>query len=260
MKALKTWMGRPWPPLALALLTALAVHLLALAYGQLAAGRLAAGGQRSPVPPPHDDTPELLEFSRQQPLEETLATVPLPPPSTLPPPPDLLPAAAPPQKAGRNQARTKQRQKSQAPRLAPALKRRSPAPRPPLPPDPSQPGRPALVAATDPPATLALLLEQARRGEVADLLKPEAAAAATYVTLWERARPASALPGAGGPAAQELELRRLPLAEARRHSRAAIPRQHQGVLLGDRLLLLWPEGNQLWLLRVPVANDAASPS
>jgi hypothetical protein len=84
MKALKTWMGRPWPPLALALLTALAVHLLALAYGQLATSRQAAGGQRSPVPPPHDDTPELLEFSRQQPLEETLATVPLPPPSTLP--------------------------------------------------------------------------------------------------------------------------------------------------------------------------------
>lgn len=245
MKALKTWMGRPWPPLALALLTALAVHLLALAYGQLATSRQAAGRQRSPVPPPHDDTPELLEFSRQQPLEETRATVPLPPPSALPPPPDMLPAAAPPQKAGRNQASAKQRKKSQAPR-------------PTLPPEPSQPGRPALVAATDPPATLALLLEQARRGEVADLLKPEAAAA--YVTLWERARPASALPGAGGPAAQELELRSLPLAEARRHSRAAIPRQHQGVLLEDRLLLLWPEGNQLWLMRVPVANVAASPS
>jgi hypothetical protein len=95
---------------------------------------------------------------------------------------------------------------------------------------------------------------------VADPLKPEAEAAAAYLTLWERARPASALPGAGGPAAQELELRSLPLAEARRLSRTAIPRQHQGVLLGDRLLLLWPEGNQLWLMRVPVANDAASPS
>jgi len=77
-------MAQAW---RLSLLAAVLVHLLALAGWQMARRRLPAPeGLRAA-----DDTPILLQFSREEPLAQEAGSIPLPPAATLPPPNAGLP-------------------------------------------------------------------------------------------------------------------------------------------------------------------------
>lgn len=79
-------MAQAW---RLSLLAAVLVHLLALAGWQMARRRLPAPeGLRAA-----DDTPILLQFSREEPLAQEAGSIPLPPAATLPPPNAGLPPA-----------------------------------------------------------------------------------------------------------------------------------------------------------------------
>ena len=71
-------MAQAW---RLSLLAAVLVHLLALAGWQMARRRLPAPeGLRAA-----DDTPILLQFSREEPLAQEAGSIPLPPAATRPP-------------------------------------------------------------------------------------------------------------------------------------------------------------------------------
>jgi hypothetical protein len=83
------------------------------------------------------------------------------------------------------------------------------------------------------------------------LLRPEGSAGQAYEKLWTGAQPATAPPTEMGDLPEGVELRRLPLAQAR--SRGVLPVHRQGVLLGGHVLLFWVDGPTLWLLRAPLA-------
>jgi hypothetical protein len=230
-------------PLGLALLAAVLLHALWLAEAQLRQ-------RRQPTPTRlerADDTPELLVFSRQPPEPLGLETVPLPPPEAIPPPPPLLPklgdatpkGAAPPRRPGKAPVAIGKRPAT-APRATPRLAAvpgsgRRPGP-PPLPP---------LPVATP----LEALREALRRGPDSPPPPLEGPALQSWRTLWQSGDPNPAPPPAWAARPAEAEVRRLPLARAR--AEGVEVESGRLLRLDDQLLLLWIEGDQLWLLRLP---------
>ncbi|MDM7954012.1 MAG: hypothetical protein QUV07_12465 [Cyanobium sp. CZS 25K] len=191
---------------------------------------------------PVDDTPELLRFSRRQAREPALALLPLPSLRGLPPPPPSeLPARRPGGAAGRrlgDQARpARPRSKAAAAdaatvtatvTAAAADAQGTPQHRPP---DETMAERPATAR------MLALTLQ-------ARALK--AAEATVVAALWEQATPTRESPaGLAGPA-EGVEQRRLPLARVRG---GGLPLTDPLAVWSDgRVLLLWPDGDTLWML------------
>jgi hypothetical protein len=87
-------------------------------------------------------------------------------------------------------------------------------------------------------------------GDAALLLRPEGPAAQPYEKLWAGAQPAVATGGEMGELPQAVEVRRMPLTQAR--LKGAAPGHRQAVLLGEQVLLFWIDGPTLWLLRMPL--------
>jgi len=224
--------------LGVPLLAALVLHGLLLAAAGL---RSAPAG---PVPVPRaDDTPELLVFSRLPPEPLPGDPVPLPPSELLPaPPPPRLPSrprrprAEPLTSSTRTRPRTASRTPARATAMAsvPARANTPTRAKPPAPPAPAVPSDAAAGAV----ATMAP--EQAERWR---LLWLSAEAGASLPP------PPAALAAALALAPTPAELRRLPLQRARQE--AVEPASGQLLRLDGQRLLLWVEGPDLWLLRLP---------
>ena len=277
-------------PLRLCLVSAVVVHLLILSAWQL---------QRSRQRPPQqlhaaDDTPLLLQFSRQEPVESSLLTVPLPAASTLPPPNPAgsgggAPAAhsldtgssPPPRKASRPPNQASARSSS------PLRLHRHPtrATITPLALSSGSAARQALVTAlreaasnASPTATghgdghaggqtsespMAVDATQAGERPAGIESRPQTAglsAQPAELRLWGLGRPMPLPDGTGGGLPIGLKLRRLDLALARRSGARPI---HQASLRSDdRLILFWIEGPSLWLLSAPIPSGghAATPA
>ena len=271
-------------PLLIALLAALALHLLALSYRQLRAQR-----QPEPAQPQlADDSPELLLFSRRQPLEETLQSAALPVPGNLPAlslPPlssaqgrrlplnslPLNPLAPAPAELKPPEPLRGQRS---TPPASPRPASRSQGPRASLlsqrPFNPRERGRESArgLSPSSSDSALSLLRRLQGRSAVVDPLKPrdseqpsepelqhpEGDRAADWRRLWKGATvvPASVLGQA--PASEGIELRRLLLAEAAVDGLNAD--EPMALVVDERLLLLWPEGQTLWIWRAPLRSGA----
>ncbi len=266
-------------PLLIALLAALALHLLALSYRQLCAQR-----QPEPAQPQiTDDSPELLLFSHHQPREETLQSEALPGPDNLPAlslPPlssaqlsslplnGLPPAPANLKAPGRLEATTSRPPARSRPALRTQGRKDSL-----LPQRPSGPGAKDRVSArgqspsgTD--AALALIRRLQGRSEVAEILRtadsaplselelqhPDGNRAAGWRRLWKGATvfPGSLLGQA--PAIEGMELRSLSLAEA--GVEGLNTDKPTALVVDERLLLLWPEGQTLWIWRAPLRGHS----
>ena len=89
------------------------------------------------------------------------------------------------------------------------------------------------------------------------LWRPGAEAAEPYRRIWGRAAMVPGFPGRTGGLPAGVVLRRLPLAALSRGQGFALRRQ--GVLLDDRLLLLWPDDTVLWLLQAPRQANGPRP-
>ena len=257
MKRLLPQQLGPASPLLVALLAAVMVHLLGFSYRQLRVQRQLQPSQ----PLLADDSPELLLFSRRQPLEESLqlaALAPLsslPSLSSLPPPPLLSPGRSSPagrrQPAGRVQGGSIQASGSRVPRGGGSRPAHSTA---------FTPGfagtalavirrLQGLGAAAEPGGNPALELPPDP-----ELQRPQGEAAAACRQLWKRAVVVS--PSAVGQISptESLELRRLPLADAAQDGLRS--GQRMAVVLDDQLLLLWPDGQTLWIWRARLPGNS----
>jgi len=255
-------------PLLWALLAAVVLHGLALSFRSV---RL----QRRPqpaAPSMADDSPELLQFSRRQPLEEALQTVPIAPLNSLPlmgnltpPPASLPPNPAMSARFGTIRSGTASSVSRPRPAIAAGGRRIAASGQQ----QAVSGGRDSLsapapgVSVAD--SALARIHRLQGRGEAgeprpaSDLepsspppQRPEGEAAAAWRRLWKRAMvvPASAIPPS--LVSEAIELRRLPLSAA---ALDTVSRDEPTALLLDgRLLLLWPEGSLLWLFWAPLRS------
>lgn len=264
------WPG-PWRALALPVGLAVALHVLWLAGASLLESRRPAPA----VLASGDDTSELLRFSRRAsslsgPLSgqgqlrgqaANLSLVPLPLDSTLPPPPPdlaftgrgLMPPGGKPASGGARVALPHSPSGSSAPTTPPPLRLGElvPAERASLEGLPSDP----LVA-----FKLAAALG-ASSGGTADSTGPDQAAEAItrrhlkltaggekpFLLLWKQGRPLTPRPAALTDLPEGAEVRSLPLAALRRQGLS----QPHGLSIsyGTTLLLLWVEGDELWLIQ-----------
>lgn len=246
-------------PLLLALLLATGLHLIAVALFQL---RPLA----SDAPPPAaatDNSPELLRYSREQARQTlrplTASTLSLPVLSNLPIPrwndiADRNTQAQTGAADGNPQGRSNGVNTASCPGSS---AHRSPKSSP-------APGMPEL------PYTLLARLQTLLRDNPSStpmvdglppVQRPQGELRSTLLRLWERSTPipVADLP-AGLPAG--LEAHRLALSAARSLGLETGDLKRQVVLLGDRLLLLWPQGDQLWLVQtlVPRGTESEAPT
>ena len=211
-------MAKAW---RLSLLAAVLVHLLALVGWQVVRRRQPAPeGLRAA-----DDTPILLQFSREEPLAQETGSIPLPPAAALPPPSVGLPPepTTPPGKASRPAAAARPTPGKSVAGSRPSAPSASSRPVPPkgsgtpASPTPAAPAPPALGAGS--PARLAL--EKA-------LL--DARGSGTEVTH-ETGRETKADPrGGGGPPGPEAEGRPAGGDQARTPAGSAAPRANSADL------------------------------
>ncbi|MEI8251372.1 MAG: hypothetical protein WCF98_09410 [Synechococcus sp. ELA057] len=239
-------------PLLLALLCATGLHAIVLA----ALGARPAA--KAPGPSTADDnSPELVRLSRQQAGDATSSRaanpLSLPALSSLPLPrwndiPDQRNASGQRERShinGENEAQT-------SPANCPG----------------SGPGRTRQASATGAPreamlSALARLQTLARENPgkpvtaegLPPLLWPQSEARGLWSRLWEAS---IAVPGSEVemPAAAGMDLRRISLGRARSLGLPAGDPRRQAVVIGDRLLLIWPQGEQLWLLQGSIARSA----
>ncbi len=251
------------------LAVALAGHALWLAWAGLS-----EGSRRSlPLRRAADDTPELLRFSRQasQPanLAAGLSTVNLPFDQTLPPPPPDLedrrpgtsptPGVAPRRTAGAKAAAANHAQGNRwgvAPtspqglpddpattlalawQLADGEQDRGEASGRSGASDPSGDGTAEPPQNSEPAGAAAVARRQVRVSGPAE--RP-------WRGLWERASRSEALPASLADLPEGVEVKRLELTAARR---LGLTQPHGiSVLSGRSLLLLWADGDTLWLLQ-----------
>lgn len=276
-------------PLRLSLLAAVLMHLLWLAAWQL---------QRSRVRPPQrlaavDDTPLLLQFSRQEASESQPLSVPLPPASLLPPPIPSAPLtaaaanpAAPARRPAGSGAAQATRPRAPGPGVAnrlangrqavsttampavpdlgqgsrarqaleKALREAAPAPSR----EPARAEAP-VDAERDPQGPAGA--EAGRGGERSQGAEPsgatagQSAAAAAERRLWRLARPVRLTERLRQGLPKGVELRHLDLAQARRSG--PLPPLLSGLRTDDRLVVIWIEGSSLWLLGAPVPGGTA---
>ncbi len=258
-------LGRRWlaQPLGRALLLALGLNGLLLLLAALTPLDRPAGAAASASgAPPLEDGPQLLRFGRrlqaaQARLDAQAGAVPgagLPPLSVTalaalealpPPPPELLPQAGRSRTAG-------------APAPPRAVARTQGAAAGPLSPDGGTdlPGQPAevleLARGWIPGAREGAIdgFSEAAQAVRRRLLWPGSPQAPRLLALWRRARPAAASPFPDLGAA--VEVRRLAPGSA------AELAQVQGLTLVEReaLLLVWRDGDGLWLIRAPFRAEA----
>ena len=260
---------RPASPLMLALLAAVVLHLLGLSYGHLRT-------QRQPLQPPvvADDSPELLVFSRRQPLEEQLQTVAIPALANLPPLASLPPPPPPEQPLAPAQASSPiARAEVSHPRRVIRLQGHPISASPKRPPSPARSSR-SIAAAPSPRVSgsaLAVLSHLQGVGEAPEpkanaegdqqpeleIQHPVGEAAASWRKLWKRASPVSPAAPGQGPAGEGLELRRSTLVEAR--ADGLNPGERMALALDERLMLLWPDGPTLWIWRAPLTGHPEPP-
>jgi len=223
-----------WRRLLLPVLLALAVNLMLF----LPALRPAEPGRALSQAAPPDNTPELLRFSRQQAQQPALSLLPFPSLADLPPPPPAdLPGGRAAQGAASGTATGSGATKTQA---AAATTAGSPAA------GPQERGTAGRSA--DAPASRLLALALKAR-------PTDGAEASSVVALWEQATPAREPPAGMASPPEGIELRRLPLVKARSGD---LPLSDPfAVLSGGRVLLLWPEGSDLWLLSAAGGGGSA---
>ncbi len=231
------WSLPCWRRLQLPLLVALALNgLLVLLLPALRPPQRAEPHRSAAA----DDTPELLRFSRQQAREPALPLLALPSLSSLPPPPPSdLPAGPRAGAAGRRGGHDARSNRSQDRPASAAAAERGAAQ-----------DRPATRAGADPPA-VARLLTLALQARVV-----EATEATGVAGLWEQAVATREVPGAMAVAADGVEWRKMPLAKARA---AGLPLGDPlAVVVGGKVLVLWPEGTTLWMLAAAGESNAVS--
>jgi hypothetical protein len=261
----------PTRALGVTLLMAVALHLLALSALQLRQRR------EPPMPSPEarDDTPELLLFSRAQTREPAITPLSLSSLSQLPPPPPLQAPQAPRSSDAasafpRRDSGTTTRRERAAHQATQS--RRLPAPEPRAR-DAAGPSRRPRAGSARPPApsSLATALAAARGlpASGSDLSAPavsedwptpqqaQGETLETWTRLWGRAEAANGVASGRLALRQGEELRRLPLGDG---ELPALPESRRLALrFGDRRLLIWADGRQLWLLQapaIPVEQDA----
>jgi hypothetical protein len=238
------------PRLGLPLLAALLLHGLGLSFSHLQSSR-----QRPPVRlSARDDTAELLVLSRRLPEEQEMGTIPLPPRLSLPPPPPALLSAAGSASPKKSKLRVAPPRRPAGAAVAKASTTKSPlrttSTRPP---DPAVSGALATLESLREQAALPASAEEGAAGdssgETPPLLRPTGEAADAWRKLWEGARPESTPAKELGDLPASVELRKLPLTQAR--GTGLIPSHGQAVVLADHLILLWIDNGTLWLLRSP---------
>ena len=257
-------LGAAASPLAISLLTAIALHLLALSALQLRERRKPIAA----MPPPRDDSPELLQFSRQQTREPALAPLSiaalaqLPPP---PPPPALTPGSGPLPSLARAPRSTSGR--SGDLRRAPDTPSRMKGPRAPTAPSDrrSQTSSRPAARTERPDAGLEAALAAVSRWQSSSdgrsgsgeagwpaPQKPEAEQLALWSRLWEKANPDATGDGLSRRLPVGAELRRL---DANDSAVEPLPAGRRLTLaLGDRWLLIWSAGGEIWLLQAPASR------
>ena len=252
-------------PLLIGFVAAVAFHALFLAYHQLRQSRLTPPARL----PSRDNTPELLQFSRQPAPLSTFEVLPLPKASLLPPPPppDLLAPLGP--SRGRQGSGAEPSRPMKKTRVAQgkgsfkvALQQRKPEGHR----QQSPPLAPRLET-----ADWALAVEQLRtfmelhpasaldgKANAQDFSEPDPAQQQAYQKLWNLAQPRQRPiePSAEGSAKLAIEIRQLPLQQTRADDLEI--RHRQIVVLNDEILLFWLDGQQLWILRSP--RDLSSTS
>lgn len=213
-----------------------------------------------------DNTPELLQFSSQPAPLTRLDALPLPPARALPPPPGRgsrgqgngPPPGGP---APLAQRRDISRQKGQDPRPASGARAVAEADK-----------------QVDSPGDWAMAIEQLRAAVAQEPFPADAAAGTVvdpegkapvlnamesplkeaYQELWRQARPRAvpSLRRPSGTPALAVEVRQ---ASWRQVRVSAVPIRHgQRIVLPDQLLLLWLQGEKLYLLQVPRSAAASS--
>ena len=245
-------------PLLISFVAAVVFHALFLAYHQLRQSRLTPPARL----PSRDNTPELLQFSRQPAPLSTLEVLPLPKASFLPPPlsPDLLAPLGP--SRGRQPSGPAPSRAPKKPRVIQgkasskvALHQRKPG-------GPRQQS-PALLPRLE-NSLLAEAAEQLRafvelhpgspqegKANAQDFSEPDSAQQQAYRKLWNLAQP-SQLPSE--PSIEDaiklaIEIRQLPMKDSRVDDLEI--RHRQIVVLNDEILLFWLDGQQLWILKSP---------
>jgi len=246
------------PPLLLALLSALVLHGIALGLLRLrqptTAGRSSAASQ--------DNSPELVRFSRQQASQEprpaaanpltlpTLASLPLPRWNAIPDRDAPGSQVLRPKSGGEGDGEPHGTPSGtvNCPGAGANRSRQAGSPGSPL--------EPMLTA-------LEKLQIQAREPSAAaatseglpPLRRPQAIGLAPWIRLWEKAAAAatSELPE---PLPAGVELRRIGLSRARSLGLGPGELRRQAVLLGDRLLLIWPQEERLWILLAGIPRAA----
>jgi hypothetical protein len=257
-------------PLAISLLTAIALHLLALSALQLHERRRPAAA----VPPPRDDTPELLQFSRQQTREPALAPLSIAALAQLPPPPPppltaggsaaALQAPAPRGTSGRagdlrRAPHSPGRTRGQRATTAQPGSRNQTSSRPAARTTRLDPGLETALAALirwqSPQSTAEGRTASGEAGWPSPQ-KPEAEQLALWTRLWEKASPAGSGAGLTSRLPAEAELRRLAASDS---EAAALPEGGRlSLALGDRWLLIWSAGREVWLLQAPASRPESA--
>ncbi|MEB3265399.1 MAG: hypothetical protein VKN13_02165 [Cyanobacteriota bacterium] len=208
-------------PLAVPLLAAIALHGLWLAGQRLPRQPATASAVRAPLA---DDTPELVRLARRLTLEQSLrVATPLPPPPAppAPPAPPTLPGPQPMSRASQPSTAAKARPK--APKVAAA-----------------QPASRVQRRAAKPTAGTSTVVSAGASGPPARLLSG----------LWAKAQPVEDVAGPLATLPASVQLRQIGEEQARRLGLSDPPASPQ--VLGGDLLVVWLQGGEVWLLRLPL--------
>lgn len=240
----------PFHGLLLALISAIALHGLVLSYLQLQRPKVAA----SPGLQSRDNTPELLQFSREPVPLTQLDLLPLPKARILPPPP--VPMAVKSSEAKQKlQGRIAAKPVIQVgKKVKPSGVRTSVIP-------PSTPeGFKQLDDALETMRQFQrqFTLPSARFEDHPKTLSGLVPAQQeTYNNLWAQARPqpGRSVPKPNPLAPLPLEIRSIPLQQVQTKE---LPIRHQQfVVINDRVALFWLEGSRLWIVQSALSTSSS---
>lgn len=248
-------------PLLVACLTATALHGLLLSFHQL---KRARSSPPAPILQSRDNTPELLQFASQPAPLTSLESIPLPKASVLPPPPpaDLLQplvaqrGPASPAKKASTPAVKNPRVRIISRATVPAQGRTSsPGVSSPVTGEPLANALQQLRVLQEREASLPskglqeATAQQEGKGDAGLPVAVSAEQQEAFQELWKTARPPQQTSLKGLPESEiaGVEIRQLPL---RQDKKSIFEFRHQQVLrLKETLVLLWIDGETLWLLQ-----------
>lgn len=227
-------------PILAALVSAMAVHGLVLSYLQLQRPRVGS----SPSLQSPDNTPELLQLSREPAPLSQLDQLPmpiarlLPPP---PPPPPPLPVKAPEAKPKAQERKTKPSMIKPGRLVKPAG------------------GVPAPASATTPEGFKDLVAAVEALGVFQGQVTLAPAQQDPFNTLWAEARPYRATVPLSTPQLPfPLEIRSMPLHQAKSND---LPIRHQQfVVMNERVALFWLDGSRVWILLSALPDPSSQKS